>query len=177
MTPPDRDWLCAVALCEYGWASTEELAEASLAWLPAAPDSAALYYLADDAYRETSRAPDVWTWVDQVFDDLGYPKPARGDLRWIAIRCMIGRAQLPEDAERLTLFLSSMAFEAQMEGRHQRWRTPLRPSGQVSRQQECHSRCGQRPDTHTSGRIPSQGQKLTPLGYQPERNGCLNSLY
>lgn len=121
MTAPDRDWLCAVALCEYGWASTEELAAASLAWLPTAPDSEALYHLADHALRETTRGPDVWAWVDEVFDDLGCPKPAREDLRWIAIRSMIGRALSSEDAERLTRFLSWMAFEAHMERRDDEW--------------------------------------------------------
>lgn len=121
MTAPDPDWLCAVALREYGWANTEELAAVSLAWLPTAPDSEALYHLSDDALLETTRSPDVWAWVDEVFDDVGCPRPTREDLRWIAIHCMIGRAQSSEDAERLTRFLSSMAFEAHMERRDDEW--------------------------------------------------------
>lgn len=79
------------------------------------PQSEALYHLADDALRETTRGPDVWAWVDEVFEDLGCPKPSREDFRWIATYSMVQQEWSPEDAENLIRFLSSLALDAQIE--------------------------------------------------------------
>ena len=85
----DPDWLCALALWTCGWGTVEQLAAASLAWLPAVPDSDALYHLADDAISDATRHEDVSAWADRVLEDLGFPKPSPDDFRQGPVRRLL----------------------------------------------------------------------------------------
>ncbi|GAA4035422.1 hypothetical protein GCM10023063_19880 [Arthrobacter methylotrophus] len=117
----DPDWLCAVALWVCGYSTVAQLTEASLAWLPTAPDSDALYHLADDALSGATRCEDVLAWVDGVFTVCGLPKPSPLDFRWITTRRMVQREWAPDDTVDLIRFLSSLAFTADMDGDAEVW--------------------------------------------------------